>query len=178
MWGSVVADIAGKGAGLAGQGITRAVEAASYVGEVIAPVPRETRSEHEAAAAAAAAAAASPPSSSEVGDEQQVQAQVQQGRKDLPDSCTIAVESNVAPGICPKSPPGEAQRHSPAIVGGRREKALEIETDNSSSSSSSSSSSPGGARYIDEPSRCDSPAGGVSKRVAYKAYLLFVYWVG
>lgn len=34
MWGSVVADIAGKGAGLAGQGITRAVEAASYVGEV------------------------------------------------------------------------------------------------------------------------------------------------
>lgn len=33
MWGAV-ADIAGKGAGFAGQGLSRAVEAASYVGEV------------------------------------------------------------------------------------------------------------------------------------------------
>lgn len=33
MWGTV-ADIAGKGAGFAGQGISRAVNAASYVGEV------------------------------------------------------------------------------------------------------------------------------------------------
>eukprot|EP00903_Cladosiphon_okamuranus_P013267 g12371.t1 len=36
MWGTV-AGIAGKGAGFAGQGITRAVNAATYVGEVIAP---------------------------------------------------------------------------------------------------------------------------------------------
>ena len=33
MWGTV-AGIAGKGAGLAGQGISRAVNAAAYVGEV------------------------------------------------------------------------------------------------------------------------------------------------
>ena len=33
MWGAV-ADIAGKGAGIAGQGLSRAVNAASYVGEV------------------------------------------------------------------------------------------------------------------------------------------------